>query len=1321
MLWWTLAMLAGTVAVLVIAVAALLQSQRLHDFLLARAQQSASESLGVTVELQNYALRFNGISPALDLYGLVVHGAAPYADPPLLQVEQARVGVQVVSLLRQRWYLNEIAIHHATAQVRVDADGRSNLPPPRQSSSNQSSVQTLFDLAIRHATLDDSAIYYNDRKSALAADMHNVMLRAAFDPARKVYAAQLGYTDGHLKSGAYAPIPHALQAEFELTPSHLDLRRAELRSGASTISLSATLDDFTNPRIKAVYHASVSATELRQLLHSPELPLGLLQLEGRAEYAARPNQPALNAIALSGTLSSDRLTLHTQAMQIEARAIRASYLLANGDAEISSLRAMLLGGTLDARATVRNISGAPAGEAHLRADGISLASLKQLASATTNSAAGVTLAGTLHATTDASWKDSLQNLTATTDASLNAETGSTTASGTLPVTGQVHASFRNRDQQITLRQSYLRTPHTSLSLDGTLDATGSRRAQMNLALNTQDIHELEMIAAMFTTPSQRLGLYGSAAFTGTLSGPAAGPQLQGELNGVNLRFRDTQWRVLRAKVEAGPGGAAIEQGQLVPVAAKGVPQGNIAFSGRFQLNKWSFTQSSPFQLTLNAQRVDAGELARLAGSPQPVTGTLNAQMQAHGTLLNPIGLGRLELSRASFAGEAISSVVVQFNGDGNVAHANLNISMTAGTATAALTYDPMQRSYQVQLQSRNFRIDQLQTVKARNLSIAGVMNLAASGSGTLDDPQLTASLEIPELRVQGQTAENLALRALAVRADVTRHVANLTFNARAVNSEIGGRATVQLSGDYIADASLDSQPVSLLPLVAAYAPSLAQNVTGQTEVHATLHGPLKQRERIEAHLVIPELSAHYKSIDLAASGPIHADYANGVLTLQRSGIKGTGTDLQFQGSLPVLDRTKPVQLLLLGAIDLRLAQLFDPDLTSSGQLRFNINSFGARSDPNVQGEVKIVNANFAYADLPAGLSNANGTLALTGDRLNITSFEGTVGGGKVTARGGLAYRPEVRFDVALAGEGIRMLYPDGVREGVSANLTLTGNATRAVLRGQVNVDQLSLSPDFDLSSLSQFGGGVAEPPSRGSLSNLQLNVNLRSSQSMNLVSRTLSVSGTANLRVTGTADQPVVLGRINLSSGNLIFQGNRYLLQGGFIDFVNPTRTEPNVNVSVTTTIQQYNIGMHFEGPIERLRTSYSSDPALPPADIINLIAFGQTKEAQGAGVSNTQTAEQNIASAVSSQVTGRLQKIAGISQLSIDPTLGNSQQNAGATITVQQRVTSKIFVTLSTDVTSTQQEVIQFQYQATPRVSLSGTRDQNGGFGFETKITREW
>ncbi len=77
-----------------------------------------------------------------------------------------------------------------------------------------------------------------------------------------------------------------------------------------------------------------------------------------------------------------------------------------------------------------------------------------------------------------------------------------------------------------------------------------------------------------------------------------------------------------------------------------------------------------------------------------------------------------------------------------------------------------------------------------------------------------------------------------------------------------------------------------------------------------------------------------------------------------------------------------------------------------------------------------------------------------------------------------------------------MLYPEGVREELSANLTLTGTLEQATLRGQVNVDQLSFAPDFDLSTVAAFGNGVEEPPSRGFANNVRLNVAVRSTQSI---------------------------------------------------------------------------------------------------------------------------------------------------------------------------------------------------------------------------------
>ena len=109
--------------------------------------------------------------------------------------------------------------------------------------------------------------------------------------------------------------------------------------------------------------------------------------------------------------------------------------------------------------------------------------------------------------------------------------------------------------------------------------------------------------------------------------------------------------------------------------------------------------------------------------------------------------------------------------------------------------------------------------------------------------------------------------------------------------------------------------------------------------------------------------------------------------------------------------------------------------------------------------------------------------------------------------------------------------------------------------------------------------------------------------------------------------------------------------------------------------------------------------------------------------VAAPQQAESLVASQVSSQVTSRISKAAGISQLSISPVLqsGTAAGPQGAQLTIQQRVTGNLFITFSTNVATTQGQTIQGQYQVSPRVALSATRDPNGGFGFDTLIKKSW
>jgi translocation and assembly module TamB len=481
---------------------------------------------------------------------------------------------------------------------------------------------------------------------------------------------------------------------------------------------------------------------------------------------------------------------------------------------------------------------------------------------------------------------------------------------------------------------------------------------------------------------------------------------------------------------------------------------------------------------------------------------------------------------------------------------------------------------------------------------------------------------------------------------------------------------------------------------------------------------------LEAHAKIPVLKVAYNAINLAAT-PIQADFQNGTLTLQPVTIRGTDTQLSVQGVFPVIGSGAPAQLKAQGTVNLGIVQLFDPDLRSSGELKVNVDSHGAIGSGLMNGEIDIANANLSTSTSPVGLENGNGVLKMTSDRLEIASFSGNLGGGQVTAQGAAVYRPSLRMDLGASLKGAKILYPQGVRETVDANLRLTGSMEHANLSGSVNVADVSFTPAFDLSTvMNQFSGGIEAPQGPGFAQNLDLNVALTSSGNANLVSRTLSVNGTANLQIRGTAADPVVLGRVNLNTGDVILNGNKYDLSGGTVEFINPAMTEPVLNVSLTTKIQQWKIDLHFQGPTDQLQTQYTSDPALPPADIIHLLAFGSTTEASAMNTASmNQQAEGLVASQVSSQVTSRISRAAGISQLSISPVLagGTAEGPPGANITIQQRITGNLFVTFSTNVVTTQGQTIQGQYQISPRVAISATRDPNGGFALDTLIKKSW
>ncbi|MGH9445982.1 MAG: translocation/assembly module TamB domain-containing protein, partial [Terriglobia bacterium] len=93
----------------------------------------------------------------------------------------------------------------------------------------------------------------------------------------------------------------------------------------------------------------------------------------------------------------------------------------------------------------------------------------------------------------------------------------------------------------------------------------------------------------------------------------------------------------------------------------------------------------------------------------------------------------------------------------------------------------------------------------------------------------------------------------------------------------------------------------------------------------------------------------------------------------------------------------------------------------------------------------------------------------------------------------------------------------------------------------------------------------------------------------------------------------------------------------------------------------------------------------------------------------------------VAGQVSNAITKFAGLSSLTIDPTLGGNLQNPGARLAVQKRVTKNLLLTISTDVASTEDAIVQVQYQITPKVSVNAVRNEYGSYGINIKFHKNF
>jgi uncharacterized protein involved in outer membrane biogenesis len=466
-LGWTGMVLVASIAVLGVAGYLVLNSARFHEYLLVQIEKQASEATGAQVRIQNFALHPSRL--AADAYGITVRGNELESAHPLVQAEQLRIQLKIVSLLRKKVDLREIVLLHPVVNFQLRKDGSTNLPTPPKSNSNTSS--NPFDLGIQHVLLEHGEIYYNDVKTPLDAELHELQVEIKAEPVGKGYDGNLSYRDGRVLYGDMKPLPHDLKASFNATPSEFTLEPLVLTVASSTIELRGQVRNYSQPSASGSYKVTIHPQDARPALRNASIPTGEVTLTGSVRYQQRDNVPPIRGLALDGHVSGRELAVSTASLSALIRNVRGEFNLANGNLDVRGLQADLLGGHMTATAQIQHLDANSTAKLHASMQAISLSAAN--GALRTARLDPMPMDGQINGTADVTWAGSIKNIEARSEITLKATLARAfDGPGPVPVDGAVHLSYDGRSGMATLTNTFMHTPRTRVEMDGTAGACG---------------------------------------------------------------------------------------------------------------------------------------------------------------------------------------------------------------------------------------------------------------------------------------------------------------------------------------------------------------------------------------------------------------------------------------------------------------------------------------------------------------------------------------------------------------------------------------------------------------------------------------------------------------------------------------------------------------------------------------------------------------------------------------------------------------------------------------------------------------------------------
>jgi hypothetical protein len=372
---------------------------------------------------------------------------------------------------------------------------------------------------------------------------------------------------------------------------------------------------------------------------------------------------------------------------------------------------------------------------------------------------------------------------------------------------------------------------------------------------------------------------------------------------------------------------------------------------------------------------------------------------------------------------------------------------------------------------------------------------------------------------------------------------------------------------------------------------------------------------------------------------------------------------------------------------------------------------------------------FAYAvtDFTSAMSYLDGALT-------VTSLAGKLGGGALTGSGkvGVGDGAILSMDLRFEGKDMVLSPMERMRAQADASLRILKDTKRFVAEGEILFKRLTWRREiYEAFAFSSRTG--TEPSGPSFFDGMSLNVRLRADENALIENSLGRFDARFNLTATGSYDEPVLLGDVDIVSGDFYFQDRSFRVIHGRLSFTDPVNTEPYLDFRGETYVKDFRVTLNMNGPVSRLKPEFTSSPPLPPEEILSLLALGESFHRMYYSYAGDRSTALNTASLLTYQIADLAKRrtvgLFSLDRFRIDPYIPEGAPGGiAARITVGKKVSKNLLFLYSTILANSsvranieEVPIFRMEWDISRRFSLVGGRDDRGRLGFDVKFRKRF